>query len=1361
MLDFLNKDIFDVNCDLWVVPVSTEGTISHSFHVGIEKLSNSNIEWEKKKYSLGDVEIYSFSQGKKIKHIALVCTVDRNQGAYYAIRLIGKRLADKIFQIGNIREIATPLLGTGAGKLHPAFSLNIMRSAFYETAGTEAISLTFCSLDRKAPYIFERNDLHTDIPSAQQVIMAEASHIKENEIIKKIRFEKDFYFGLAAIKFNEYLEFNTTHPNFYTNLAEEFNKSSLTFKEFYNNITSTEQQSFTELCGELISYIDYHAYRKNIWNKYPDKRILARSAVRQNNWFLNLIKYKQTKNINSLSSSIKNAFIFLLSPATSLTMLSDNHRIKVFEELFSSKYQGEESLNQLFSFFKSLEVRPLNEINTGALYSRILYLPFIKPIWNDDIKIKTTLEQNLTDTDLTLASTLIEECLKNKYKKLDLGNCGLTNLTIVPELFECVHLEELTLSNEWSEYIDGKWRKISSKNNGRRNNIQSFPEDISKLTELKVLICGGDWRSLGDKFENEWKINSFTPITKLKKLEHLNLSNNKLLNLKGLNKLSNLKIVHLNNNEISKVEVLDNLKGLEELYLSNNKIKTVTFLSRLPKIKTIDLHSNQIKILKPLINVITNIGIVNDKWRINTLSIARNPLEQPPMEIVNIGKEAVLALFKDIEDRGKYINKDIKIILVGNSEVGKTTLVKYLDNEKDIEKPHLPTLWMVEKTIKSKYRIATIGDECLLHIFDFGGHDYFHDTHHLFFSTNTIYLLLWDKETNSLNLRKSLQQTEEGIEIEIETQDYPIKYWLDSVKFYTKDIETDNIEPGIKRENTYNSSLLLIQNKVSNASAIFPVYNKTLTDNYPFIYDIINISIKQPKRNTDHFDNLFSEILNSMNIIGANLPKFYEPIKNNIPSYVGKPIITIQEFLSYCNKILRAPITEDQCRRLVKYLVQIGVLLYSDKNKEEKVYIDKEWIIKSIHNILKNLKDSKGEFDRNYVISILKVDNNTVDDLLLMMQEFKMIFKHPYSDLFIAPLYLPKLPDGKIKLFLNDKLIPYRRFEYNGFIHKSVILSIFQKFSSQIPIDNNNEIFYYWKDGLVIKDSGTEEIVMIKFHLGNEEGNACIDIYELSNTKKHLFTEEVIKYIREVNLGFDIEEMVTLNGIDFISKKVLEKNAAVGKYTFSEKKLSDFNNTKKEEKYFKLKDYESFIDQPIKKKKVVISYSKKDLAQVHTLIRFLQPLIDNDLIEQPWYCTIFNPADEWDTKIKSKFEEADIVFFMISEYFYSTKYIVDNEITIAINRYDEGDEIKIIPVILDFYDWGRKGKYDLRRFSSLPYQAKPISDFGNPKIAWNTITSSVKAMIEKDLDPGKKEIISRSLQEIYERQVEGKLDNNT
>lgn len=291
----------------------------------------------------------------------------------------------------------------------------------------------------------------------------------------------------------------------------------------------------------------------------------------------------------------------------------------------------------------------------------------------------------------------------------------------------------------------------------------------------------------------------------------------------------------------------------------------------------------------------------------------------------------------------------------------------------------------------------------------------------------------------------------------------------------------------------------------------------------------------------------------------------------------------------------------------------------------------------------------------------------------------------------------------------------------------------------------------------------SNEIVKIQFFIGDNDGNAHIDIYRLTNTLETNFIKEIIKYINDVNKGYEIEEMVTIDGIDYISYELINRNAKEGKLIFTEKSINEKQNKNNglEQKVFELKKYTMFIEEGIKKKKVVISYSKKDLVRVHTFVRYLKPLVDLELIEQPWYCTLINPAEEWDAKIQSRFDDADIIFFMISEYFYSTQYIIDKEIKNAIDRYDKNKSVKIVPIILEHYEWERKAPYNLKRFSALPYQAKPISDFDNEKIAWNTITSSVRAMIEKDLDPGKIELISRDLQEIYERQVEGKLDKNS
>ena len=1066
MNDFLNENIFDVNCDLLLIPISTAGTISNSFRSGLDELDIATDLWENKDYELGDIKI--LPKKSKSKFIAFVCTVDGYDGAYYAIRLIGKRLAEKVTELKDVREIATPILGTGAGKLQPHLSLNIMRSAFYENKNVEGVRLTFCSLDRQVYSSLENYFFDVDTPSAQIVLEAEISAINENEVIRNIQHERNFYFDLAVKKFNEFIDFDSEPRSFYEELFDKFKFSKQTFRDFFKSELSEKQFDFTTLCGELIAYIDYRAYHKNIWNKYRDKRVLAQSAVRQTDWFLNLIKFKITGDLNALSPSIRAALLYLKLPKDHLTMLSENHRKKVRESLFpyDNEY-GEKFEDIVLRFFSKLGVKSENPDNFSALCSRILYLPFIKPVW-DETRLKTIgFHRDNQRIDLSRIGFLIEECLNTRAKRLDLGNCGLTDLSIIPELFECTHLEELILSNEWAVYRNETWERETSNNKGKPNNISFIPESISQLSELRTLICGGDWNVFKDKKWNRWGISTLTPITRLKKLKHLNISNNQLTSLIGLNKLTSLQFAHLNNNEISRVEPLTNLPNLKELNLSNNKISKVDFLSPLLNIQTLDLHHNDIGDLRSVRNIIERIGISNDKWEVNTLNIANNPLEYPSMNFVDIGTEAVIGSFDDIKKRGQYKNKDIKVILVGNSEVGKSTLLKYLDQEIGLDEEHLPTLWMDEKTIISKNKIKEIEEKCVLRVFDFGGHDYYHDTHQLFYDNNTLYLLLWEKKTNKLDSRTTRQKTKDDGEVEIETQDYPLRYWLDSIKFHTKGIKADNFafDVEFKEDEDDNVQLLVIQNKVADSSDIEFLENAKIKEQYPFIFDIINVSIK-PKRNLDHFDNLFGEMLDKMKIIGTRLPKTYEPIKEKISSYNGKPILSLHEFLIYCNDIIKDeknPLEEAECRRLIGYLKRVGILLYTGELQNEKIYIDKSWVTENIYKVLENLVKERGEFDRDYVVRVLGKNDNNVDDLLEMMQEFKMVFKHPGSDKFIAPLYLPKSPDDKVNLFLNNKQIPYRRFEYEGFIHKNVILDIFQYFGTLFPLNTNHGLFYYWK----------------------------------------------------------------------------------------------------------------------------------------------------------------------------------------------------------------------------------------------------------------------------------------------------------
>lgn len=960
---------------------------------------------------------------------------------------------------------------------------------------------------------------------------------------------------------------------------------------------------------------------------------------------------------------------------------------------------------------------------------------------------------NASTDRLKYAKKIIEINLDKKDKRLDLGNCNLTNLIEVEEIFHNTHIEELILSNEWAEYDNGKWYKNISKNEGGRNTLSDFPIEIEKLNNLKLLISGGDWNDGNEKW-NRWNIRNIKPLLNLNKLEYLNLSNNVIEVIPSLQKFEKIKILHLNNNLISKINNRAIIPTLQELYLSNNKIGSSSFLNKFPSCITIDIHGNRIKDLTPIKELIQIINISNTKWEINTINVAKNPLESPPMEFINIGKEAVISYFKDMIERKSYINKDVKLILVGNSEVGKTTLAKYLNNEKGLDEAHPPTHWMEEMQLKSKHIITKIKEKCNINLFDFGGHDYFHDTHHLFFGKNAIYLLLWNTETNKLNVRTTKMLNSNSDIEEVETQDYPIKYWLDSIKYYTKEKEAENFDFQIEKKDEYSTQVILIQNKVEELNQINHLNNNEITKNYSFINDFINISLK-PKRNLLHLDSLITETLNATEILGVKLPKYYGIIKKSIRNYSGDPIISIDEFEKYCSSLLSEPINKLQAVYLANYLNQVGTILYKPTiERKEKVYINKKWVIEKIHLILNGLLELNGKFDDNYLEKTLsKSDMKMSKDIIILMKDFKIIFEHPDSKKYIAPLYLPSDPIKAVKLFLDSNVAPYRKIQYTGFIHKNVILDFFQEYGKLVIKENSSkDSFYYWRNGLIIKDLASNDIVMVRFNLGDDNGNASIDILKLNNNSSTDFVNEIIKYFHKINDGYETEEMVSENGSEYIPLSLIYHNEKEKNWTFK------YNS-----KYYKLGDFKMHLNTTNKMKKIFISYSKQDILLVNKFIDHLSALKRDGKVSN-WYCTELKAGTEWDLEINNHFEESDIVCFMISPNFMRTQYIHEYEIAKAFERKKKNPKFKIIPIILDFCRWSTEVN-NLNEFTALPYTGKPVVDFDNQNMAWYIIEECLRLIIEEDFDNTGETLynnkaLPQDILKIYQRIIEGKVDRN-
>ena len=79
----------------------------------------------------------------------------------------------------------------------------------------------------------------------------------------------------------------------------------------------------------------------------------------------------------------------------------------------------------------------------------------------------------------------------------------------------------------------------------------------------------------------------------------MNLDNNLISKIEGLETNVNLRLLSLNGNNVAEIENLDHLY-IEELYLSSNHVNFISGLGNLPALFTLDLSKNEVERLRGL-----------------------------------------------------------------------------------------------------------------------------------------------------------------------------------------------------------------------------------------------------------------------------------------------------------------------------------------------------------------------------------------------------------------------------------------------------------------------------------------------------------------------------------------------------------------------------------------------------------------------------------------------------------------------------------------------------------------------------------------------------------------------------------------
>ena len=375
------------------------------------------------------------------------------------------------------------------------------------------------------------------------------------------------------------------------------------------------------------------------------------------------------------------------------------------------------SLEELDLSHNSIKSTPEDFSNLSHLRTLHLFHCQLKEIGTGITQLSSLEELDLSSNPIQSIPEDVSNL--NNLRKLALSFCYMAD--IGTGITQLTSLEELNVS----------W-----------NRLQSLPEGFSNLNHLQKLdLSFCHLKDVG------------TGITHLTSLEELNVSWNPIKRLpehfSNLNHLRKLVLWHCELTEIG--TVITQLSSLEELDLSHNsQIQSLPGgFSNLNHLRKLNLCDCGLTILPEELcdmNGLRDLDLSNNQLselpqslanlkNLHHLDVDYNLLQMPP-EVCHQGVAAIFNYLLEIRF-GKVMHQ--KVVLLGSSGAGKTSLAKTMVNSKSSCVHKDDRTIVLDRIIWEPRREESTFNVTLI---DFGGNDWYKLVHHLFIEANAFFLLV-------------------------------------------------------------------------------------------------------------------------------------------------------------------------------------------------------------------------------------------------------------------------------------------------------------------------------------------------------------------------------------------------------------------------------------------------------------------------------------------------------------------------------------------------------------------------------------------------------------------------------------------
>jgi len=584
------------------------------------------------------------------------------------------------------------------------------------------------------------------------------------------------------------------------------------------------------------------------------------------------------------------------------------------------------------------------------------------------------------------------------------------------------------------------------------NNIIEDISSLSLLRKIRYLGLGGNKiKDIGNVLFPPnlislaiWgnPIEDHMPISALYELQELFCQNTGVKDLKFVAKLLNLTKLSLRDNNISDISMISKLDNLIELNLGNNIIEDISPLLNLRKLEKLVLQFNIInKIPRDLAYMFEEINVTGlyPRHKIKSeLILTGNPLEFPPVSVIELGRETIKNYYETAEQFGHEPLSEGRILFVGDGSSGKSSIIEKVlygtfskgrEQTNGIKIEHLHLQHPEDKR------------DLVFHVWDFGGQEIQHAVHKFFFTEGCLYVLVLDN------------RKEEDPE-----------YWLQQIESL-----------GGK------ASVLLVFNKQDENTAE-TADRKYLKEKYPNIVGFYNTSCQSGFGIDDFKKDLENEAI-KLRTVNEQFPKNWFKIKKAIEKCTSGA----QHYLNYDSygEICKQNYveTEEIQKLLLRYFTTIGVVTwFGDTYLNFLHVLNPAWITQGVYKIITSKKTSHlfGQINIGDFKELLQpvnhkdyiYDENHYGYILSMMKKFDLCYTPDDKNLLI-PSAFGKVPKLEYSEFRGEQvqtyILQFKDYMPLALIHRFIAKNIPSAF------ENN-----CWYSGIVIKDSKSSSLAMVQ-----------------------------------------------------------------------------------------------------------------------------------------------------------------------------------------------------------------------------------------------------------------------------------------